>query len=59
LIQSTFAAGMTAIPHLIENGGWITLGMVIALFVLLGVLHRVYIPGSAQKKAPEPVKPSA
>jgi uncharacterized membrane protein YdjX (TVP38/TMEM64 family) len=42
LVQSVFAAGMAAVPHLIEKTGWITGGILLALAGILLVLHRAY-----------------
>lgn len=59
LIQSTFAAGMAAIPHLVEKGGWIMAAMLLALIFLLGILHRIYIPRTAKNTPDDRVKPIA
>lgn len=59
LIQSTFAAGMAAIPHLVEKGGWVTVAMLLALVLLLGILHRIYVPRSAKNMPRNPAKPIA
>ena len=44
LVQSSIAAGMTAVPLLVERTGWATAGILLLILLLLGVLHRVYIP---------------
>lgn len=42
-IQTAFAAGMTAIPQLVANAGWIPALIVLVLLILLGLFHRLYI----------------
>lgn len=42
LVQSVFAAGMAAIPHLVEKTGWVTGGIFLALGGILLLLHRAY-----------------
>lgn len=42
LVQSVFAAGMAAVPHLVEKTGWITGGILLALGGILLLLHRAY-----------------
>jgi uncharacterized membrane protein YdjX (TVP38/TMEM64 family) len=41
-IQSIFAAGMAAVPNLVEETGWVPVAMVAALMLLLLLLRRIY-----------------
>jgi uncharacterized membrane protein YdjX (TVP38/TMEM64 family) len=43
-IQSIFAAGMAAVPNLVEKTGWVPVAMVAALMLLLLLLRRIYGP---------------
>ena len=42
-IQSVFAAGMSALPHLVRQSGWIPAGIVLSLIALLVIFRKVYI----------------
>jgi uncharacterized membrane protein YdjX (TVP38/TMEM64 family) len=42
-IQSVFAAGMAAVPHLVEHSGWVPAVILFMLVILLGVFRRLYL----------------
>ncbi|CAA6679614.1 MULTISPECIES: TVP38/TMEM64 family protein [unclassified Lentimonas] len=41
-IQSIFAAGMAAVPHLVEETGWLPVAMVAGIMGLLLLLRRIF-----------------
>lgn len=47
-IQSVFAAGMSALPHLVKQTGWVPAGIVGGLVILLILFRKVYL----RKKLP-------
>jgi uncharacterized membrane protein YdjX (TVP38/TMEM64 family) len=51
-IQSDFAAGMAAVPHLVERTGWVPAGIILFLLVLLGLFHRLYLGKSLTNGSP-------
>lgn len=59
VVQTVIAAGMTAVPDLVEKTGWVTAGIVLALFIVLGILHRIYIPRRTATGPGDPRKPIA
>lgn len=42
-IQTVFATGMAAVPQLVSKAGWISAITFLAIFLLLGLFHRLYI----------------
>ena len=42
-IQTVFAAGMAAVPRLVENAGWIPALVILMVLLLLGLFHRLYM----------------
>jgi len=46
-IQTVFAAGMAAVPHLVDRAGWVPAIIVLFILVLLGIFRRFYLPAKA------------
>ncbi len=46
-IQSVFAAGMAAVPHLVDRAGWVPAIIVVLILILLGIFRRFYVPAKA------------
>ena len=42
-IQSVFAAGMAAVPRLVEHAGWVPALTILLLVLLLGIFRRLYL----------------
>lgn len=42
-IQTVFAAGMSALPQLVKQSGWVPAGIVFSLIALLLIFRKVYI----------------
>lgn len=42
-VQTVFAAGMAALPHLVRHSGWVPAGMVVGLVLLLILFKRLYL----------------
>ena len=42
-IQTVFAAGMAAVPRLVEHAGWIPAMTILLLVILLGIFRRLYL----------------
>ena len=42
-VQTVFAAGMAALPHLVRHSGWVPAGMVAGLVLLLLLFKRMYL----------------
>jgi len=51
-IQTVFAAGMAAVPRLVERTGWVPAGIILLLVVLLGVFRRLYLGKSLTNEGP-------